>query len=1087
MKKRNQPSIDSDPPKIREGSSRVTIEINRRTIKIHLEGYQNIQNIFPVCDIKTQCHFKTLTFGETNPVQVTDSEIIPVGHDFDLKLDTDDLSQLKSLISYPAILKVYLTSGNFDPALYDQLSINPQYSAKPSSLDTVISIYEALIDETISDALKETTFESGTENTPKKTTSALKKEKFKTDRQRKNDKRKQSMSSLRTISSEYDSSYRREATDSKKLFYGYAIIDFLPLMYGATEYKETLLLQTHIELRDDRMVPYKKHPKVIVTVSIDEPLAMNYSMLMNFSIESIFNIHSSFANCDIQLYCALPNSDDSILGSIELENPTYTTEKIKDQFKNFPKEGDTCYPSKYHLSHRTDNIRCKFEVDLNNCYSSNQPRLEYNIVNRSLFTQDGKKCFEEVVKIYKNIILEMYVTLKSGPEKTRKTSLENKMVLHLMAVVDVSGLLYPGSKKTRVAAPLRTFCLKEATTLGGLKECHSKSQKTDNADKPRPTKILDREKKSNLKTTRSKKSSKNESCFDLISNKNVKHFSEDLEELEYSEPILDDNGRPSFIVVEIELSEPLVKEKDAEDLTKHLNEILKKNTECESKIVLNSMLSKTYYEKVLNAIILDMNQKFVRFLEDNPKYEKKKDKIENEFVQFLKEIGSYKLYLNSITQAISMIGVTETRFNSIEENSDKVSMDFIGELYCYLISKMNETVNSLICSCLEPSIKEPEKCDQLYLYGKEAVDLGLVKLAERYFLERLSNNESNADYWFDYTVYCLDQNDFERAFESAKIALSKNSKHKYSLLLFGVMLHMKHQLEEAETCFLNLMSDASKWVEGWGVLYIFYKLIENEISKDWALEMAQKNIYNYSWPDYFVGFQECSWSSEGYPNTVFFRTAILLIKMRLLNWAEIACSEEMLNQPEFVNELLAVICFYKKGYQHAINHLATKVPSENTNMSIVALRAYCYSELGQYNQAIEDYDYVLKSEHSPKDFHIMYLRYAGVLNVLGDSQGSRKLILVVCKYKPSAYSWLKAGQLYYVQHDFLSAEECLSTANSLDVHYAEIWGYLTLVNLKLLKYYEADQCYKQALRNKLDEPELLDEIAREKEKEDFCL
>lgn len=235
-----------------------------------------------------------------------------------------------------------------------------------------------------------------------------------------------------------------------------------------------------------------------------------------------------------------------------------------------------------------------------------------------------------------------------------------------------------------------------------------------------------------------------------------------------------------------------------------------------------------------------MNQKFLRFLQDNPNFKTKTDKTQIEFVHFLQNIGAYKLYLNSIARAISIVATTETKFKNFDDGNLNICKNFIGEIFCYLIAKMHETVNSLICNGLEPIPKYSDNSNQLFFYAKEAAELGRAEQANRYFLERLSNNDTNADYWFDYAVYFLEQKDNDKALECVRTALIKKPNHRYSLLLLGIILESKQQKDDAETSLLYLMAQESKWTEGWGVLYIFYQKLNNFVSMEWALEMAKK-------------------------------------------------------------------------------------------------------------------------------------------------------------------------------------------------------------------------------------------------------
>lgn len=204
--------------------------------------------------------------------------------------------------------------------------------------------------------------------------------------------------------------------------------------------------------------------------------------------------------------------------------------------------------------------------------------------------------------------------------------------------------------------------------------------------------------------------------------------------------------------------------------------------------------------------------------------------------------------------------------------------------------------------------------------------------------------------------------------------------------------------------------------------------------------------------------------------------------MRVFDWAEIACAQETHSDSEHVSELLSVVCFYKKLYAHAVKHLENSRSSKNLDHSIIALLGHCLLGSGKKEAAKNEYYYILKSEGSPQELHMVYIKCAEIMEDIGETQEARKLILLACKYNPTPYTWFKAGQLYYMQKDFLSAEECFSAGNSLDTHYAAIWGYLTLVNIKLLRFNEAELCYKQAMKNNLQNTDLFNQVQEERER-----
>lgn len=122
---------------------------------------------------------------------------------------------------------------------------------------------------------------------------------------------------------------------------------------------------------------------------------------------------------------------------------------------------------------------------------------------------------------------------------------------------------------------------------------------------------------------------------------------------------------------------------------------------------------------------------------------------------------------------------------------------------------------------------------------------------------------------------------------------------------------------------------------------------------------------------------------------------------------------------------------------------------------------------------------MIESFNRPEDIHLVYVNCSNALSKLGDDQTARKLILLACKQHQSPYVWFSAGKLYFYENDLLSAEECFNEANMKDNRYPEVWAYLTLVNLKLSRMHEAEQCYQQAIKSQLDDQVLLGNINAE--------
>lgn len=63
----------------------------------------------------------------------------------------------------------------------------------------------------------------------------------------------------------------------------------------------------------------------------------------------------------------------------------------------------------------------------------------------------------------------------------------------------------------------------------------------------------------------------------------------------------------------------------------------------------------------------------------------------------------------------------------------------------------------------------------------------------------------------------------DKAYECVRKVLAIDIKHRYCLILAGLLMVNKKKFAEAETCFLSLTSEYPFWVEG-AIIEIFRKI-----------------------------------------------------------------------------------------------------------------------------------------------------------------------------------------------------------------------------------------------------------------------
>ncbi|VEN60649.1 unnamed protein product [Callosobruchus maculatus] len=1058
-----------------------------RTITITLEHYQDVAGLYAVSDISTKCTYRE-DLGGSDPIPITDEERIPIDYSASFQIDVNNMKELDHLISNPATLTVSQISGSFDPQLYEQLVTNEEVLQTPTkSYDSVVSIYEAITGQKVDVGSARGSSRGKKRGDGKDSDKKEKKDKAAKDKKSKKSKSSVSASSASTKGKSGKSEVSIAQTSE---VYGICMIDFIPLFYGKSSFRETLLIKPTKKSLDHQMIPYKNHPKITVTVSIDQELYFKDSNILSLTVESIYNIPELMTPNQSYVICAMIPMEGSHRVPIQLTNPLYTTTTLSATNKCWPNTqamANESNTTKYKMNPDTTNIINKVDTDIVPFLGEETPKLQFNMIKRNLLLADGMSEFAAHIKVHRRLALEMFMTTKKKSSTGSQTSIfdtkraKNQPFLHLMVLLDLAALLYPGVSRIRLACPVRTFSYDEALKLGGLTDSYflptskkeAKEGKDAGAKEAKAEKGGKKDKAASSKSSKSNKKGSKGKGSDAP-DKSMKNLlpakPEPPPEPEPSLQVYNEDKKPCFIIVELELLTPIMPKEEVEDLQDKLYDLLQAQPEGAPKVVLTQCLAKDLYKQTISEIIRDINKHYAAFVQQV--MPSKQFSIASRFVKYLQKMGAYQKYVSSITKAATSL--VNNKFSSDKLTNPKENLDLISDVFVQLVSEMHDAVNKLICSKLEPPQTEGIPVDEVYFYAKEAAQMGNAELANRYFMERICENQKNADYWLDYAIFQVELNNTDIAFECVQKALTADPNHKYGLLMMGALLSEKGMKENAETCLLNLMVQEQKWLEGWVTLHIFYEMIENPAGMDMSLEMAQKYADEPApESDYISKIDDLLWSEDICPKTKFFRAACIYLKLRLFNWVEYALAHETQSNYAMVNYLLAANCYYKKLYPHALEHVKETENYYGIDCRVGSLYGHCLMALERYEEARDQFHHVLEAYNRPKNIHLVNLNCALAEETLGNDQEARKFILLSCKYNPSPYTWLRAGQLYFKQNDLLSAEECFSEANLRDNRSAEIWAHLCLVNLRLDRENEAMLCYNQVLQNNFSDKEFL--------------
>uniref|UniRef100_A0A6P7F332 Uncharacterized protein LOC114325824 n=1 Tax=Diabrotica virgifera virgifera TaxID=50390 RepID=A0A6P7F332_DIAVI len=1043
-----------------------------KVINILIENYQNIKPFFPVAEVLTTINHDDKIIGNTTALPILDDDLIPVNQTFSLTINVNNPKELDALVSVPLIFIVTQNQGTIDSSLYSQIQLTKPLQNIPltKSFDSVISIYEAFTGR------KTEISEEAKNKRNKRNKSAKGSEKSKAEKKSRKSQNESKTNSERssTLKSKSSSLVKSDKPKSAANYdltsFGICCMDLLPVFYKPSKFSQTLYIKPTVQYTDNKMLSFKAHPTIEVTIFIEEDLDLENSTFLNFTLETIYNVPALMSEEMDYWACIMLPMLNGRKSPLLFTNPATVSTNQQPISKLWPgttRAYNDANATVYTTPEDHNDLISRFDTNYESYITEESPRLEFVMIKRHLMFRDALTELINHIHVHKKVVLEIYVapkdkTKKKSPNLFGKSLEFSRKIrksadsLHLMAILDVAALTYPGVQQVRLAAPITTFTPEEAAN-GGLDDSFFFPYSKRDSKEPK-----DREPRENLpkkdnKSVKSSKSSKAKS--------KEGHYMKDLlppkpappPEPEPSVQVYNEAGKPCFVVVTFEMSNPLVQAKKVEDVQEDLSMLIKekqKNSDLHPTSMLSKCMSYDYYNELLNAMIFDLNDKFLTFSNENCMKpaecltrKESSQKIAGRFVEFLKHEGIYESYVHSITKATSLM--ISKDFQRVNGKDIKEHQQFIGNVFVFLISKMNKTVNHLICHEMEP-VTTYKKIDNFFFYAKEAMDTNREEIAEKYFLE------------------------------VSKTALMLMLKEcLLNLIVLAALLSNKGHKEDAETCFLNVVTDNPEWCEGWAIFYLFYQKTENYGGMDNTLRMAKKYSDLSAPLDYFSEYEDLVWTSEICPKTVFFRTAMLLLKLRLYSWTELALAQEINTHPGFTHYLLSALCYYKRLYRHALDHLEETMKYYGPNYAASSLAGHCFLGLDRKGEAEKQYYYALESYNRPVYLHLVTVNLAQVLIDKGADQEARNLMLLACKYNPSPYTWYMAGKLYYEQKDFLSAEECFSEANAMDNTYAEIWGYLALVNFKLQRQHEADQCLNHAIKNKLSDEDLLELIKDE--------
>ncbi|CAH8518111.1 unnamed protein product [Heterobilharzia americana] len=112
----------------------------------------------------------------------------------------------------------------------------------------------------------------------------------------------------------------------------------------------------------------------------------------------------------------------------------------------------------------------------------------------------------------------------------------------------------------------------------------------------------------------------------------------------------------------------------------------------------------------------------------------------------------------------------------------------------------------------------------------------------------------------------------------------------------------------------------------------------------------------------------------------------------------------------------------------------------------------------------------------PKDEHSLLMRLGSIYLQEQKYREAKDIYLRACKHSPTCATWLGVGKACFRLGELENAEEALTEANYINNRNPEVWAYLSMICLKTNRRTEAEQSFKYAIKTKLQDVHLLDEI-----------
>lgn len=361
------------------------------------------------------------------------------------------------------------------------------------------------------------------------------------------------------------------------------------------------------------------------------------------------------------------------------------------------------------------------------------------------------------------------------------------------------------------------------------------------------------------------------------------------------------------------------------------------------------------------------------------KFESEEEKEYYEFIVDLMENGAISENSRKILDKRKIkFGISETRAKELEEfakqNNSASSNDLLEEGKTYYNNEEYDKAIEIFKKAVELN---PDDDDSWRWLGNSYNRNGQVEEAIKYYLKAAKLNPDDSRNWFNLGISYSNNEQYKEAINSFLKVVELNPDDSYSWYGLGNSYIKNEQVEDAIKSLLKATELNSNDYQSWLDLAISY--IHNEQYEEAIKYLLKAKELN---PDGFNNWHELG---EAYLYNGQFQEAIeTLLKAVELNpdediWRLLGMSYRLneqyeeamnsfieatkLNQDNNINWYAIGDLFYIQGaYEEATEYLKKSIELGNKGLNAWELLGNAYSELENYTEAVECYEYILNSE-----------------------------------------------------------------------------------------------------------------------------